>query len=180
MCRPTPNPGVPVSLPDLLLPHQQDDSRTRFDGREVTWEQFGQMLMSYEGWQFKLEIKDRDLSGLLHSLSEPEIDALGVDGIQRARHRVGTTGTKALASLNNPRECPTEVRKGRAPPSRFSQPSRRAASDPDTWQRRRRSPYANTPLWRELLLSQHQLSLQYRRHARIYPGDQILQILFVA
>ena len=28
------------------------------DGREVTWEQFGQMLMSYEGWQFKLEIKD--------------------------------------------------------------------------------------------------------------------------
>lgn len=28
------------------------------DGREVTWEQFGQMLMSYEGWQFRLEIKD--------------------------------------------------------------------------------------------------------------------------
>lgn len=28
------------------------------DGRNVTWEQFGQMLMSYEGWQFKLEIKD--------------------------------------------------------------------------------------------------------------------------
>ena len=28
------------------------------DGHEVTWEQFGQMLMSYEGWQFKLEIKD--------------------------------------------------------------------------------------------------------------------------
>lgn len=28
------------------------------DGREVTWEKFGQMLMSYEGWQFKLEIKD--------------------------------------------------------------------------------------------------------------------------
>ena len=28
------------------------------DGREVTWEQFGRMLMSYEGWQFKLEIKD--------------------------------------------------------------------------------------------------------------------------
>ncbi len=29
------------------------------DGREVSWEQFGQMLMTFEGWQFKLEIKDR-------------------------------------------------------------------------------------------------------------------------
>jgi hypothetical protein len=28
------------------------------DGREVTWEQFGRMLMTFEGWQFKLEIKD--------------------------------------------------------------------------------------------------------------------------
>ena len=28
------------------------------DGREVSWEQFGQMLMTFEGWQFKLEIKD--------------------------------------------------------------------------------------------------------------------------
>jgi len=26
------------------------------DGREVSWEQFGQMLMAFEGWQFKLEI----------------------------------------------------------------------------------------------------------------------------
>ena len=29
------------------------------DGREVSWEQFGRMLMTFEGWQFKLEIKDR-------------------------------------------------------------------------------------------------------------------------
>ena len=29
------------------------------DGREITWEEFGQMLMSREGWQFKLEIFDR-------------------------------------------------------------------------------------------------------------------------
>ena len=29
------------------------------DGREVSLEQFGQMLMTFEGWQFKLEIKDR-------------------------------------------------------------------------------------------------------------------------
>lgn len=28
------------------------------DGREVSWEQFGQMLMMFEGWQFKFEIKD--------------------------------------------------------------------------------------------------------------------------
>jgi len=28
------------------------------DGRDVSWEQFGQMLMAFEGWQFKLEIKD--------------------------------------------------------------------------------------------------------------------------
>lgn len=29
------------------------------DGQTITWEQFGRMLMSYEGWQFKLEILDR-------------------------------------------------------------------------------------------------------------------------
>ena len=29
------------------------------DGREITWEEFGRMLMSFEGWQFKLEIRDQ-------------------------------------------------------------------------------------------------------------------------
>lgn len=29
------------------------------DGRAVSWEQFGRMLMSFEGWQFRLEIHDR-------------------------------------------------------------------------------------------------------------------------
>lgn len=29
------------------------------DGQEITWEQFGQMLMTFEGWQFKLEIYDK-------------------------------------------------------------------------------------------------------------------------
>ena len=29
------------------------------DGRAITWEQFGRMLMTFEGWQFKLEIHDR-------------------------------------------------------------------------------------------------------------------------
>jgi hypothetical protein len=28
------------------------------DGRKITWEEFGRMLMSFEGWQFKLEIRD--------------------------------------------------------------------------------------------------------------------------
>ena len=29
------------------------------DGKPVTWHQFGRILSSYEGWQFKLEIKER-------------------------------------------------------------------------------------------------------------------------
>ncbi len=28
------------------------------DGKSVTWHQFGRILSSYEGWQFKLEIKE--------------------------------------------------------------------------------------------------------------------------
>jgi hypothetical protein len=29
------------------------------DGREISWEQFGRMVMGFEGWQFKFDIKDR-------------------------------------------------------------------------------------------------------------------------
>ena len=29
------------------------------DGREVSWEDFGRMLMTFEGWQFRLAISDR-------------------------------------------------------------------------------------------------------------------------
>jgi hypothetical protein len=29
------------------------------DGKEIPWDQFGRMIMSFEGWQFKLEIRDR-------------------------------------------------------------------------------------------------------------------------
>ena len=29
------------------------------DGKPVTWHQFGRILSSYEGWQFKLEIRER-------------------------------------------------------------------------------------------------------------------------
>lgn len=28
------------------------------DGREISWDDFGHMLMTFEGWQFKLEIRD--------------------------------------------------------------------------------------------------------------------------
>ena len=29
------------------------------DGRELSWDEFGRMLMTFEGWQFKLEIRDK-------------------------------------------------------------------------------------------------------------------------
>ena len=29
------------------------------DGKEISWERFGRMMMGFEGWQFKLEIRDR-------------------------------------------------------------------------------------------------------------------------
>lgn len=29
------------------------------DGREIGWEEFGHMLMGFEGWNFKLEIYDK-------------------------------------------------------------------------------------------------------------------------
>ena len=28
------------------------------DGREISWEEFGEMLMTFEGWQFKMQIAD--------------------------------------------------------------------------------------------------------------------------
>jgi len=29
------------------------------DGRQITWDEFGSVVMSFEGWQFKLEIRDK-------------------------------------------------------------------------------------------------------------------------
>jgi hypothetical protein len=29
------------------------------DGREVSWEEFGRILMTFEGWQFRMDIRDR-------------------------------------------------------------------------------------------------------------------------
>jgi hypothetical protein len=28
------------------------------DGREITWDEFGRILMAFEGWQFKLNLVD--------------------------------------------------------------------------------------------------------------------------
>ncbi|MBW4092378.1 MAG: hypothetical protein HIU82_14920 [Proteobacteria bacterium] len=41
---------------------ESGDGRTPLlviDGREVAWDEFGRMLMSFEGWQFQLAIRDR-------------------------------------------------------------------------------------------------------------------------
>ena len=40
----------------------RDDDRVPLlviDGQEISWEQFGRMMMSFEGWQFRLEIRDK-------------------------------------------------------------------------------------------------------------------------
>jgi hypothetical protein len=29
------------------------------DGRDVSWDEFGRMLMSFEGWQYRVAIRDR-------------------------------------------------------------------------------------------------------------------------
>ena len=29
------------------------------DGREITWKDFGRMLMSFEDWQFQLNLRDK-------------------------------------------------------------------------------------------------------------------------
>ena len=29
------------------------------DGQDITWEELGRMLMSFEGWQFKLNVGDK-------------------------------------------------------------------------------------------------------------------------
>jgi hypothetical protein len=39
--------------------HQGDVPLLVIDGREIDWEQFGRMLMTFQGWQFKLIIADK-------------------------------------------------------------------------------------------------------------------------
>lgn len=63
--REPPMPGLHIA--DFLVRgritwDKEEDGRVPMlviDGREITWEEFGRMMMSFEGWQFKLEIRDR-------------------------------------------------------------------------------------------------------------------------
>jgi hypothetical protein len=60
-------PGFGLSIKDFLVRGridcdlESDDRMPQLiiDGRAISWEQFGRMLMGFEGWQFKLEIRDR-------------------------------------------------------------------------------------------------------------------------
>jgi hypothetical protein len=60
-------PGRGLSIKDFLVRGRIDWDGAEdgyapllvIDGREISWDQFGQMLMGFEGWQFKLEIRDR-------------------------------------------------------------------------------------------------------------------------
>jgi hypothetical protein len=55
-CSPLVSPSV-----QFAVGHEAGDGRVPLlviDGREITWEEFGRMLMTFEGWQFKLEIRD--------------------------------------------------------------------------------------------------------------------------
>jgi len=50
--------GVVRALIDRDDESDEDLPVVVIDGRPVTWEAFGRMLLRYEGWQFKLEIYD--------------------------------------------------------------------------------------------------------------------------
>lgn len=39
--------------------HEGQQPLLVIDGQEVSWEEFGRMLMSFEGWQFRMDIGDR-------------------------------------------------------------------------------------------------------------------------
>jgi hypothetical protein len=52
------------------------------DGRTLTWDQFGQALSAYEGWNFRLQIEDR----VVEAETEAETEAEVID-IARNRSR---------------------------------------------------------------------------------------------
>jgi hypothetical protein len=54
------NDGMTVRAMVTSDPHQQERvPMVIIDGREFTWEAFGRMVAAFEGWQFKLEFRDR-------------------------------------------------------------------------------------------------------------------------
>jgi len=44
---------------DSAYPEVEREPVMIIDGREISWEDFGRMLMSFEGWQFKMDFIDR-------------------------------------------------------------------------------------------------------------------------
>ena len=56
--------GLQIADRTVLGRIEWDDSEVErtplivVDGQEISWEDFGRMLMTFEGWQFKLEISD--------------------------------------------------------------------------------------------------------------------------
>jgi hypothetical protein len=59
--------GYGVQITDMMVcgRFERDLSQDAYmpsvvvDGQEISWEKFGRMISSYEGWQFKLEILER-------------------------------------------------------------------------------------------------------------------------
>ena len=65
-----PEPHMPgLHIVDFLVrgritwdDNEDEDGQLRMlviDGRENSWEQFGRMVMGFEGWQFRIEIRER-------------------------------------------------------------------------------------------------------------------------
>ena len=57
--------GIHISKPDVVRGYLDWDDESDgklplvvIDGKAFSWAQLGRIVMSYEGWQFKLEIKD--------------------------------------------------------------------------------------------------------------------------
>ena len=44
---------------DSAYPEAEREPVMVIDGREMSWDEFGRMLMSFEGWQFRMEFSDR-------------------------------------------------------------------------------------------------------------------------
>ena len=44
---------------DSAYPEVEREPIMIIDGREISWEDFGHMLMSFEGWQFRMDFIDR-------------------------------------------------------------------------------------------------------------------------
>ncbi len=55
------NEGIARGRIDIDLDDSEGDRKPLMviDGKEISWQEFGRMLLEYEGWNFKIEIFDR-------------------------------------------------------------------------------------------------------------------------